>query len=389
VKNRSLFPKLFFGLLFFLAGGTVHADYQGLVTFGPLYSGWNAVNTIGPYGGFDLLTPLNVSYAPNSKWNLYGQTAFADGQYTDSLYQTETQYLYALTQTVLGSQLCFTSFGLPSMAELDLTIPTGDPTWETKEIAASVPIIFINSRYADEGWGVSGLYALTFPDTKSVTFGAAAGYTYAGPYYPDYGALLDTQFKIGDSYFLAFNRVESFPGQKSSTFRFAAMAFQPTLENGLTDFQLGPNFTASYSFYDPAGFSWGVGGLIYTLAQRYYPNSSGLTVYGFEPYGSSGQQFYVTPSYAFGNFTLGGMAKFVTADGYPLWDASGLYDGGGWLFALNPAYFVPLDKGSALNFSGGVDYILAHNAAYDPYTAQPVDVRYWFWTLTALYEFKI
>ncbi len=388
MKNHSLLPKLFFALLFFAGLGPARADYRGMVTFGPDYSGWNAVNSIGPYSGFDVLMPLSASYAPNSDWNLYGQTAYAVGQYTDSLFGAETLDLSNLTATTLGSQLCFKTFGVSSMAELDLTIPTGDPTWETKEIPSSVPSIFINSRYQDEGWGVGGLYALSFPAGKSVKFGVALGYNYSGTYNPNYGPLADIPFKIGDCFFLALNRIESFPNHQSSTFRFSAMAYEPTLENGLTDFQLGPNFTASYSFYNPAGFSWEIGGLVYTLAQRYYP-SAGTMVYGFEPYGSSGQEFNVAPSYAFGNFSIGGLVKYVLANGYPLWDASGLYSGGGWLFGLNPGYFVPLDRGSALNFSGGFDYVIAHNAAYYPALDEPVDLRYLFWTLNALYEFKI
>ncbi len=388
MKKQSFIPKLLFSILFLTGFGTAQADYQGMITFGPDYSGWNALNSIGPYSGFDLLAPLNVCYAPNPNWNLYGQTAFAAGKYTDSLAGTETLDLSNLTATSLGSQLCFKTFGVSSMAELDLTIPTGDPAWETKEIPSSVPMIFINSRYQDEGWGIGGLYALSFPSGKDVKFGVSLGYNYSGPYNPDSGFPQDSPFKIGDCFFLALNRIESFPNHQSSTFRFSAMAYEPTLENGLTDFQLGPNFTASYSFYNPAGFSWEIGGMVYTLAQRYYLSGSSV-VYGFEPYGSSGEQLNASPSYTFGNFSIGGQVKYVWANGYPLWDSSGLYDGGGWMFGLNPSYFVPLDKGSALNFSGGFDYVIAHNAAYDPALDIPVDLRYRFWTLNALYEFKI
>lgn len=389
MKKSKFMIKFIFSLFLFASAGLARADYQGMITFGPLYSGWNAVNSIGLYNGFDVLTPLNISYAPNPNWNLYGQTAYAWGQYTDSLFDTETQNLSNLTSTTLGSQLCFDTFGVSSMAELDLTIPTGEPTWESKEIASSVPSLFVNSRYADEGWGISALYSLSFTASPTVKFGVAAGYTYAGPYDPSYGALTSTQFKIGDSLFLALNRIETFPNQASSTFRFSTMAFLPTTENGLSDFQLGPNFTGSYSFYDPNGFSWSLGGVVYTLAQRNYVASDGSTVYGWEPYGSSGEQFYATPSYTFGNLNLGATVKYVWANGYPLWDASGLYNGGGWLFGLTPAYLVPLDQASALNFSGGFNYILASNAAYDPNDNTPVDLRYLFWTLTALYEIKI
>src|SRR5258708_36406933 len=133
---------------------------------------------------------------------------------------------------------------------------------------------------------------------------------------------------MGDSLFLAVNRVESFADNKSSTFRLSVMAFLPTQENGLTDFQMGPNGSASYAFTDPNNFSWSLGLQIYTLAQRYYYDPAKAVVYGQEPYGSSGERFYFTPSLAMGSLNLGGLFQIIFANGYPLADYSGLYSGG-------------------------------------------------------------
>ncbi len=248
---------------------------------------------------------------------------------------------------------------------------------------------FLPGRYSDEGWGVSGLYGVSLPEGKSVKYGAALGYYYFGTYDPNAGGLQDIQFKVGDSFFLALNRTEMFPANQSSVFRLTATAARPTYENGITDYQLGPNLSGSYSFYDPAGFCWGLGAQVYSLAQRHYFDSSGNPIFGTEPFGSSGAQFYVTPGYNISNLSLTGLFKFVTVNGYPLWDSSGLYNGGGWLFGLNPGYFLPLDKQTALSLTGGFDYIIAHNAAYDFSLNEAVDLRYVYWTLGATYQIKI
>jgi len=163
------------------------------------------------------------------------------------------------------------------------------------------------------------------------------------------------------------------------------MAFLPTQINGLTNFQLGPNGSASYTFNNPAGFSWSVGAQIYTLSDRYYYNTAGSAVYGLEPYGSSGQRYYFNPSLALGDLTLGAMVQYVEADGYPISDASGLYNGGGVVFGLTPAYNWNLDAGSALSLSGGYNFVLAHNESAD----FSEDVNYQYWSLGANYVVKI
>jgi hypothetical protein len=376
-------------LLFFALVGSARADYAGQVNWGLQYNGWQTVNTVLPFCGSEFMIPFSISYAPNADWNLYAQTSFATGGYTDSLYATQTLNLSALTASVVGTQVCFMTFGVQSMLEMDLTLPTGDHSWESRVIASNVPSIFINSRYGSGGWGLSGLYSLSFASGENVKYGVALGYNYLGPYDPGYDEFLGNEFKIGDSLFLALNRVETFPQDQTGTIRLTSMASLPTLLNGEMDFQMGPNVGASYSFNNPAGFSWEVGAQVFTLAQRHYLKTASELVYGFEPYQSSGVFFYAAPSHAFGNLTLGGLVKYVTANGYPLWDASGLYNGGGFQFALNPGYFVPLDERSAISFNGGFNYIIAQNAAYNFTLDRPVDLFYIFWTFGASYQIKI
>jgi len=359
-------------------------DPRGQVSLGLQFDGWSA-NTVEPFKGSETFVPFSFSYGVDPSWWLSGQTSFASGSYTDSIAGTETQNLSNLTASTLTSDYYFNAFGVSNMAEVSLTLPTGDPSWETKQVASNIPAIFINSRYQDEGWGASVLYALSFSAPSSVEYGVSAGYSYSGAYDPYYGGVPGNQLKMGDSIFVALNRIESLPQSQSRVFRLCVMAFLPSQINGQTNFELGPNGSASYSFNDPSGFSWSVGTQVYTLSDRYYLNSQGSMVYGAEPFGSSGQRFYFTPALALGNLTLAGNLQFVRANGYPISDYSGLYNGGGVVVGLAPSYAWNLDAVSALTFSGGYNFIAAQNAS----TNFTQDVDYQYWTFGASYAVKI
>jgi hypothetical protein len=379
------FPlALILSLLLFSLSGTAQADPRGQTSLGLQYHGWQA-DTLYPFTGSEFLVPYSVSYAVNPNFYLSGQTTLATGSYTDSIAGKETLNMTALTASVVTTDLYFKGFGVPNMLEFSMILPTGDPSWESKQVASNVPAMFVNSRYYSEGFGISALYGLSFPAGETVEYGVSAGYSYAGPYDPNFGYLNGSQLKMGDSIFLAFNRTETFAGNKSSIIRLNTMAFLPTQENGLTNFQLGPNGGASYGFYDPAGLSWTAAAQIYTLAQRYYFDSNGKVLYGLEPHGSSGERFSLAPSYAFGNFNLGGQIQFVLVNGYPTQDYNALYNGGGLVIGLTPSYHWDLDAGSALNFTGGYDFITAFKAS----TGYTDDIRYHHWTLGANYEIKI
>ena len=378
--------KTLFGLLLALFTITwVQADPRGQASLGAQYHGWSA-DTVLPFNGAEFLAPLYVTYSLDPNWWLSGSTALATGNYTDSVAGKQTQDLTALTASTVTSDFYFKAFGLPNLFECSLTMPTGDPAWENKQVAASVPTLFLNTRYFSEGWNVSALYGLSFPNTQgNVEWGASLGYSYAGPYDPNFAYLTGVQLKMGDSLFLAVNRTEAFEGNKSSALRLAAMAFLPTQMNGANDFQLGPNLSLSYNFYDPKGFSWGFSAQTYSLADRYYYNASGQVTYGQEIYGSSGFRLALTPSYSWGDFSLGAQLQAVMVNGYPPRDYTGLYNGGGYTLGLTPSYLVGLDASSDLRLTGGYDFIIAHNAAND----FDSDVTYHHWTLGASYEIKI
>jgi hypothetical protein len=358
------------------------ADSHGLMDLGVQYDGWNA-NTTTPFNGYEILVPFSIGYQLDPGWKLYGQTGFVDGSYTDSIAGTETLNLSDFTDSVVGSQFNFQSFGTPSLFNVALNIPTGNSSWETEEEASNIPTEFIDTRYLGRGWGASALYGLSFPDGKT-QLGAAAGYYYAGAFNPNYGILTSTQLKLGDAFFLALNRVEDFHDNQNSIFRVSGLYSLPSQEDSTNVFQMGPNVNASYAFNDPKGLSYEIGGEFFLPSQRL--NSSG--VMATEPHNSFGQRFYLAPTLALGDWSFAGMVKYITANDYSPGDYSGLYDGGGLLLGINPSYRWTLDAQSSLNFLGGYDFIIHHNAGADA-DNNPADVDYSYWTLGATYEIKI
>ena len=97
------FRKSLLVILLFSLAGAARADYAGQVNWGLQYDSWATVNTVLPFNGSEFMVPFSISYAPDSNWNLYGQTAFVSGGYTDSLTgNTQTLNLSALTATSLS-----------------------------------------------------------------------------------------------------------------------------------------------------------------------------------------------------------------------------------------------------------------------------------------------
>lgn len=363
-------------LVFLSATGFAGA---GEISVGVQYDGWST-DYSSTVGGSEIMVPVSAYFKIDPALSFYGESAFADGSYTDdAIAGTTTLSLSDLTDTVVGSDLHFHSFGVPSVANIAVNLPTGDSTWEEKEQTyLNVPTEFIDTRYRGRGFGVSGFYGLSFQTGQTSQFGAGVGYLYSGSF--DAGQGLP-DLDLGDSIYLALNRVEAFSGDKSSVIRLSGMAFLPTQTNGQTIFQMGPNIDASYGFSDPKGLSYEIGGQFFTPAGR--PNSAG--VIQTEAHNSFGQRFYIAPSLTFDKLTVAGIVKYVTANDYAVGET--FYDGGGLLAGLNPTLLVPLNDVSNLKFNAGYDFIIYHNAASSGGSA--ADVDYNFWSCGANYEIKI
>ncbi len=355
--------------------GTLDIGAQGV--------GWETNSSPSfPDNGWELLTPLTLSAIPWTGGRIFAQTEYAAGDYTDSADGTETLSLRHFSDTVLGFETDFKSFNLPSLLSVGINIPTGDPAWETEQSNSIVPTEFIDSDYRGRGFGTSLLYGLSL-QAGGEQFAMAAGYMYTGAFNPYYGQVgsLTEQLKLGDSVFLSLNRLVNHSGGQSDVIRLSAFYFLPTQLNGSNLLEMGPNLNASYCWSNPKAFSFEAG------AQYFLPTQSavnGQLVSGSND--SLGARFYLTPSYAFGDFTLLGRAKYILANDYP--ESDPLYDGGGFLLGLEPSYRLKLDASSHLKFSAGYDFVLWQNGSYDS-LGDRVNVEYGRLTLGTYYEVSL
>ncbi len=366
--------------LFFISSLT----FAGQLSVGGQFDSWsgNYVNPDGspaPNGGWELWAPLSLSVKVDTGLSFYGQTGYGNGKYTDPS-GSGTIYLNNFSDTVIGTEIAFKSFSVPSILNIGLNLPTGDQTWELKQIASSISTDFINSRYRGRGLGVSAMYGLSFPMGGS-EIGVAAGYSYSGTFDPAIGTAADSgQLKLGDALFMAFNHVQSFSGNQSQIIRLSAFYFLSTQQNSSNVYQAGPNINASYSWINPTAFSFDFGG------QYYFPSQ--LPIGGqfvTESHNSIGPRFYLSPSYAFGDLAIAVVAKYVLQNGYAITDL--LYNGGGFLFGIDPSYRLKLDESSALKFTAGYDYVVTLDSGLDA-SGNKTNTLFNNWTFGTSYEVK-
>jgi hypothetical protein len=350
---------------------------------GVQFQGWNS-NYLQPFNGYEIWAPLNCNFKLNPDISLYGQTEYGMGSYTSSLGgDTQTLNLNDISDTILGTEIHFKSLGQSSLVNVEFNIPTGNQSWETEQIPANIPTEYIDTRYRGRGFGVNALYGLSFP-SGSGEFGAAAGYAYAGAFNPSYGlnANLTSQLKLGDALFLALDHVQPFTGNQTETISLSAFQSFPTQEGGQDVYELGTNFNASYKWANPKAFSFEVGGQAWLPGQLADSNGN-LTS---EPFNYLGPRFYLNPSYAFGDFVVAGRAKYIFPNGYTYGNA--YYDGGGFLFGIEPSIVFKLGSDSGLKFFTSFDDVIQRNAAPD-INDNLTNVIYNRWTFGSNYEVKL
>lgn len=372
---------LLLGITVFASAGFCSPVTAGQLSWGAEYVGWSS-NFSTPFNGWELWVPLSLNLKLDPALSLYGQSEFGNGNYTDSSNGTETIHLTNFSDTVVGGEYRFQSFSLPSMLNVGFNLPTGDSTWEAKQISADIPTEFLDSRYRGRGFGVNALYGLSFP-SGSGEFGAAAGYLYSGAFNPSYGAGVQaSQLKVGDSVFISVNHVQSYTGDQKEIIRLSSFITLPTQNNGQNIYQLGPNFNASYSWVDPRSLSFEAG-VQYWLAGQ-MPDANGNLI--AEPHPYYGPRLYLAPSYSFGDFTLAGLVKYIFSNGYSTSD--GFYDGGGIRAGIDPSYRLKLDNSSDLKINASFDDILWMNGGYDA-NFNRTNVNYNLWVFGATYELKL
>lgn len=341
-----------------------------------------------PYTGYEAYLPITTSFQIDPQWKVYAQTELAAGSYTDSYAGPETITLANISDTVLGGTYSFKTFGLSSLASLDLNIPTGDPTWESKEYYSEVPTEFVDSHYRGRGFGANVFYGLSLPETKG-EYGVAVGYLYSGAFNPSYGLnySTSTSLSLGNAMFLAFNHIQPDNKDLTEIARFSVYYSENTVVNGQNVFQLGTNFTGSYSWVNPKAFSLDIEAQAYLPSQRLDTTTG---VFGTEPHNSYAPRFTVAPSYAWGDFVLAGQIKYIMPNDYTPSDPiyGQYYDGGGFLVGIGPSYKIKFDKDTSFKIGLSFDDIYAINFGVDN-LGNRTDVNYELWNLTTVYELKI
>lgn len=363
----------------------VPAAVAGQLSIGGEFVGWNS-NYVQPFNGWELWAPLSLSFNVDPGLSFYGQTEYGKGDYTDSTSGSpNTVYLNGFSDSVVGTELSFKSFDVPSILNIGVNIPTGDTTWEGKQIAASIPTNFIDSRYRGRGFGVSGMYGVAIP-AGSAQIGAAAGYSHAGTFDPSANnpgssaSNLD-QLNLGDAVFVAFNHVQPFSDNQSQVIRLSGFYFLQTQQDNQPIYQAGPNINASYSWQNPNALSFDLGAQYYMPGQRQI-NGAFTT----EPNISYGARLYLNPSYVMGDITLAAQAKYILPNGYAQGDT--LYNDGGYLLGIEPSYRLKLDDSSAFKIYAGYDFVAALNAGPDA-NGNLTNVYYNNWTFGTNYEVKL
>lgn len=374
--RKQFFVKVFGLSAAILSAGLAQA---GNLTIGAEYDGWSASNSAIPLNGNEFMVPFSTHIKLDDTFGIFGQTDFMVANYNgtpDGSTAESYNPSANLSDSVIGTDIHFNNFGAPAMLNLSLNLPTGDQNWEENQVIANIPTEFIDSRYRGRGFGFNGMYGLSIPSGGNDQFGVAVGYLFSG----SYNTLEIPDLDLGDSIFVGVNRVEAFSNNKSSAIRLSTLFFLPTSESGSNIIEEGPNVNASYSFTDPAGFSYEIGAQFFTPASRALSAGNPLTP---EAHDSLGQRFYAAPSLAFGNFTVAGLVKYVLPNDYSQGDA--LYDGGGLMLGLTPSLTAPLNGVSDLKFTAGYDYVVAHNFA----ASHTADMYFNFWQVGTNYEIKL
>ncbi len=383
------FRKFFFALALFAVAvmtSIAFAQTEGFssapvsrvqLALGVQGDGWNS-NLTQPDHGWEIWTPITLALEPWDGLKIYGQSEYGQGQYTDSLAGTETQTLDGISDTVAGLEGDLKFFNLPSVFKLDFNLPTGNSGWETRQTASIIPTEFIDTNYRGRGFGMSAFYGLSFP-SGSEEYALAAGYLYSGSFNPLYGQGVPSDtLQLGDSLFLAFDRLVDEGAGRCDVFRISAFYFLPSWEYGQEQFQMGPNLNASYTWSDPKALSMELGGQ-YFFNQMTVPDQ-------VTSFGSFGPRFYMVFCYTLGDLTLAGRAKYILPNGES--PNSALFDGGGLLYGLEPSLRVPLDTRSSLKFTLALDTVDAFGEGLDS-AGNREDVQYLYGALGTTYEVNL
>lgn len=368
-----------FPLSFLLISAAAPAVFAGgAFGTGARYERWES-NFERPFNGWEAWMPLHLQFTAGDALQFYAESRWGTGNYESSLgVVPHTDRRTAFSDTVAGGEASFMVFGQPSLFSLEFNLPTGDEEWEARQMAANIPTEFVPSRYRGRGFGVSALFGMVFPGEGTQT-GAALGYLFSGSFNPDQ-ALVANDLKIGDSVFLAWNRIRASESGRETRWRIAFLHFRPSERDGRGVFQLGQNVNFSYGRFRAEGISWELAAELYAKSKR--REGEELKT---EAHHSLGPRFTLLPAWSRGNFSLLGHLKWVAPNGYPEENAN--FDAGGWRFGLEPALRLGTGSRSSLRLSTSWDSVIDRKGGLDA-AGNRIDVTYHRWTFGSEYEVR-
>jgi hypothetical protein len=365
----------------------------GQLSLGFFYDGWNSnyltsQTQIATNNGYEFWVPLALSLNLANGTQVYGQGLFGNASYNysqDGIANT-AQNLKNLGDSIVGGEVQFKSFGYSSLLNVNLNLPTGDSTWEAKQYPAIIPTQFMDYRYRGRGFGVNALYALSLPVGKN-SLGIGAGYFHTGSY--DATGDPNYSLQLGDNLFLGLNFVQPGQGGYKEIARVSCYYTLTTQVDGQDQYRLGANLNASYSWFNPYGFSLDTGAQYFLPDETPNSTNSGISTESNTYYAP---RLYAAPSYSFGSLRLSGQVKYVFANNYPETvngNINPMYFGGGWLLGAGPSWTWALDGSSSLNFFGAYDFVLQNKAALDSDGSGLANATYNYMTLGTYYQVNL
>ncbi|HVZ81282.1 MAG TPA: hypothetical protein VHE12_10890 [bacterium] len=379
MKN-SVPAYIFSIVLLFLAPSVSKAGYFSL---GEKSCVWTT-NFTDKTNGNEFYFPIAFDINLNPDFSFYGFSQFGIGNYFSTQSDPNTIHVSNLSDSILGTELRFNNFSLPALLNIGVNFPTGNTSWETEEITANVPVIFMDSRYHGRGLGVNVMYGLTFP-SGNTELGVACGYSYSGAFNTGtIGSASGDDVKFGDSYFVSLSHVMTFEKNKRQYLRLSAYSFLPTQLNEQDSYQPGLNLNGSYSWVNPTGLSIDVGAQ-YFFASKRLDLSAGKLAQESNAYYAP--KLYLIPTVPVGDLELVGDFKYILPNDYPLSDV--LHEGGGILAGFEPELKFGLDGTSDLKVNAGYDFILHRDVPANESGTTFTDAYYNMFTFGATYEVKL
>ncbi|HVM32969.1 MAG TPA: hypothetical protein VMU88_07530, partial [bacterium] len=165
MSKHAMIKSLVLSIALFSGLGSARADSSGYLSLGLRYDGWATTNTLLPINGAEFSVPFSTKFKLDDNIGFFAQANFMAANYTGET-GSSLAYTYNpsnFSDSVIGTDIHFDSFGLSSLLDVSVNLPSGNQDWETNQVGANIPTQFIDSRYRGRGLGFNAMYALAIP----------------------------------------------------------------------------------------------------------------------------------------------------------------------------------------------------------------------------------